>query len=153
MQAAAPTEVHAGKAARLAEQQEAFGEWVFRRSYAILLACVLILGVQNMRELLPILGNGDGIPGARGSALCSDILEVANNLPAPLTFIASWLHMLARWRRNGESYALLFRHWLSTTCGILLCRILSGLLFQSYANQKKRAMFMRLFQSLWGSST
>ena len=95
------------------EQREAFSDWVFRRCYAVSLGVLLVLTVQNMRGLLPHLGNHDSQELPTGSSLCSDILEVAIYVPHVAGVVASWYYTFTRWRRDGGSYPLLIRHCLS----------------------------------------
>ena len=53
-----------------------------------------------------------------GSAACSDVAEVVEVLPICLASVASWLHMLLRWRRDGKSYPLLVLQWFCTIFGL-----------------------------------
>jgi hypothetical protein len=111
-----------GEASRLVEQREARDEWVFRRCYAVLLMGVTIFSVQNIRELMPYFQTiyfRSDVVAPLGSASCSNILDTAFFLPMYLAVVASWLHMFARWRRDGESYPRLMKNWVSTTVGTL----------------------------------
>ena len=120
---------------RAVEQREAFSDWVFRRCYAVSLAVVLVLTVQNMRGLLPVLGNHDSQELPTGSSLCSDILEVAIYVPHFAGVVASWYYTFTRWRRDGGSYPLLIRHCLSRqvclhcTCVLLFLVVMTFQIF------------------------